>query len=524
MSSVRDPVCRWSARRQQLPVLLAATVALLLGPLACGSEPVGSVDASSTTSTSPNVYLRERSAGVQNMLDTLTSALRSGDRRSLDGVLDASADPRLRAQLHVDADNLSGKRPTPPVAPSSATASSRASTSAPRTVPGERGRANVSPSGAPSAPSSPEATGLAPAPPPATDADRGGALRLKAFRYQVTPTEQAETPVPPTVQSRLDGEESSDSWVAPVDLRYALGGGRAPGLDEPEVVVSSQLVVARYGDDWKLVGYGPSDSDGAPPPQLWDYPGVAARDVPTSGGTSTVLSYPDTAETVRRVAGLLPGSIDAVTSFWGQGWARRAAVEVTSAPEVFGALARSQGTTADAAAAAVYAHLDPGAKTATGQRVLLAPTAADLPVPTLAEVMRHELTHIATRADTAPAAPAWITEGVAEYVGRKGTYVRLADAAPDLASEVTARHLPDGPPADADFAVDGPRSALAYETAWSLAAFVADKYGEARLRSLYRSVAAVGPQRQDAAISAGLGIDRARLVGQWRSWLTDQVR
>src|SRR5690606_17385000 len=103
-------------------------------------------------------------------------------------------------------------------------------------------------------------------------------------------------------------------------------------------------------------------------------------------------------------------------------------------------------------------------------------------------------------------------------------YRRLADAAPDLAAAVRAGATPDGLPDDAMFATNGPSSQIAYQSAWSVAAYVADRYGEARLKKLYLGVAeSAQPERRDAAIRSALGVDRTQLVADWRRWLDGQV-
>ncbi|MGV9671971.1 hypothetical protein ACWDPV_15480 [Gordonia sp. NPDC003504] len=461
------------------PALLCVIVIIVvaLGLSACGGESSttspSSPGASPTTSqTTTNIYLEQRTAGVRDLLTSLSRVLTDGTPADLDALVDSSATPAFRAGLHTVQANLS---------------------------------AAVFRAG--------------PARPP-----RGTRLVLRDFRYQPAPTEEAETQVDADVRQRLDEQGSADDWVAPVEIHSALGGAANPGIDEDPVVVTTQLVVARYGDDWKVVGDATLVGEPAPPTQLWNVPGLAASDVPTLGGTSVIGSYPDTGPLVERVGRLLPGAVRAVTAWWGPRWPRRAVVVTTATDDEFQALA---GTASDtgAAAATIYAHLDLSAASATGQRIVLTPEVADLPDPALEVVLRHELTHVATRAQTAPTAPMWITEGVPEYVGRKGTYTRLEDAAPDLAAAVRSGRTPAGLPADEQFAVGSDASRLAYQTAWSMAAFVAGRFGEEKLKSLYVGVAASGEQaRQDAAIAATLGIPRDTLVGQWRAWLTRELR
>ncbi|MEE3852418.1 hypothetical protein VZC37_18910 [Gordonia sp. LSe1-13] len=491
--------------------LVGLAVALIAG---CGTTapPVSPSSSAPSTTTSANVYEQQRTAGVQAALDVLGDALRSGDPNRVDTVVDAAAAPEFRRHLQVIATNLGGH----PVAPESMASES---------VPGGSISAESSPPRSTDEPRSPTSSPSSPAPVP-TIPPRGTALRLKEFRYEVVPSTEAEVLVPAGLQQRLDAQGSSDSWVAPVDLRYALGGAATPGLDEPDVTLNMQLVMARYGDDWKVVGDATAIGGTAAPAQLWDLPGLAATDVATDGGTSVIASYPGTAETVDRVRGLLPGAVVAVDEFWGEDWPRRAAVVATDRPAEFRALARSAGTdVTGAAAATVHSRVDTDDDVAVGQRVILTPGADQLSDAALGVVLRHELTHVATRVVTAAGAPLWITEGVSEYVGRKGTYGRFDDAAPDLAAQIRAGDLPADLPADRDFAVDSEEAVVAYQSAWSVAAFVADRFGEDELRTLYTGVAAdADPRRSDQAISDALGVSRTDFVADWQRWLSTQVR
>ncbi|WP_454175303.1 peptidase MA family metallohydrolase [Gordonia sputi] len=484
-----------SAARVACVILAATTLAAGVSACSSDSQPQQATSSSvTTTTTNPNIYLQERSEGVARLLDDLTRALTDGDRARLDGLLDSSTSPTFRDSLNVAAQNLSGAGTSTPSSP-----------------------AATQPSTSPQSPSSQSQ------PSPTTVPARGTALKLKEFGYQLASTQGAEVQMPPDVAARLEAQGSTDSWVAPVQLRYALGGAGTPGVDEPTVTLDRELVVARYGDSWKLVGDATLLGDDAPATQLWNLPGLEATDVLTGGGPSAVVSYPGTDVTVDRTRRSLRQAVSAVTAFWGSEWPRRAVVVATATPEEFSAIAHSSATdTSAAAAATVFDRVD--GDTVIGQRVVLAPSANDLPAPALAVVLRHELTHVATRSVTAKDAPLWITEGVAEYVGRKGTYVRLDDAAPDLAAQVRAGQSPDALPSDEDFGVATDKSALAYQSAWALAAYVADRYGETRLKALYRGVAASGDVgRQDNAIATALGVDRNRLIADWRRWLAEQV-
>jgi hypothetical protein len=464
--------------RATLAALVAAAVSF--GALtACSNGPDDSVTPSGSVSTTPlNPFEQQRSDGVTALLDQLSSVLRTGDIAGLDALIDKSAPAAFRDRMRTIAASFAAKE--------------------------DRG-------------------------------SRGGPLAASTFGYRLAPSTGAERLLGEQWVSRLEQQGSTDTWVNPVELSYALGGARTPGLDEPVVTLTETMSFARYDDDWKVVGDGslapdptPTTIKSAGPAEVgpWEFGGVAAVDVKTAGGTSTVLSYPRTEATTAAATKILPAAVTAVDEFWGQDWPRRAAVVATGSPAEFAGLTRTESAdTKTAAAATVFSRIDKPEKKVIGQRIVLAPSAASLTGPALTVVLRHELMHVATRLITAENAPLWLTEGVPEYVGRRGTYREFVDAAPDLAAAVAGGDVPKTLPADSAFAVDTDAARVAYQSAWSFAAFVADEYGEEKLKALYTGVAKGGDSpTQDAAITSALGKDKAALVKQWQGWLREQVR
>ena len=173
-----------------------------------------------------------------------------------------------------------------------------------------------------------------------------------------------------------------------------------------------------------------------------------------------------------------PAPSAAVTAFWGPQWPRDIPIVVAGIP---GAVRDAGRRGADIAA------------TTTAERITFAPRRAAMDRADLRIVLRHELFHYAARADTAADAPVWLTEGVADFVGRPAPGAPVG--------------LPAHLPTDADLATAGPQRSAAYDRAWSFATHVAQTYGADRLRALY--VAACGPGHPDAATAVRdvLGID-----------------
>jgi hypothetical protein len=211
--------------------------------------------------------------------------------------------------------------------------------------------------------------------------------------------------------------------------------------------------------------------------------GRTATLIPLGGARSAGLTA--------RIAAELDSAAEAVTAFWGEGWRRDIVIVAASTDEEFATL----GTPGSDIAAAT-----------TPQRIVFAPGAAAMSDGALRIVLRHELFHYAARADTAADAPRWLTEGVADFVGRPPQ----PRPGPDLAKI----------PTDADLDTPGATRSLAYDRAWWFSRFVADRYGMPTLRKLYLEACRPGHPDVATAIRDTLGADLTQVVASWRQWLS----
>ncbi len=240
----------------------------------------------------------------------------------------------------------------------------------------------------------------------------------------------------------------------------------------------------------------PPSPPAAAPPSLTTSTAAATTETLRDGRTVRLLNLagPSEAPLLTRIAAEMNDAADAVTSFWGADWPRGIVIVATGSDAEFATLA---GAGPDVAA------------TTTAERITFAPGAAAMSDASLRIVVRHELFHYAARARTAADAPTWLTEGVADFVGRPAT-PRPPPNAADLAVL----------PTDADLGSAGPQRSLAYDRAWWFSRFVADQYGLAALRELYLRACAPGHPDAAAAVRESLGTDLPAVVSRWRQWLT----
>lgn len=210
-----------------------------------------------------------------------------------------------------------------------------------------------------------------------------------------------------------------------------------------------------------------------------------------------------------RVRADLDGAITAVDRFWGDDWPREVAIVATSTDAQFVGEARldPQRRWTDIAAVSVADDVDPMRRQVSGQRIVLAPGAADMSDSALRIVLTHELFHFAARADTAADAPRWLTEGVADFVARPSAVL------PPGAGALV------GLPTDAALDGSGAARSAGYDRAWWFATFVADTYGPDGLRRLY--LRACGPDHPDlaTAVRDELDTDLTDLQARWAVWL-----
>jgi hypothetical protein len=232
----------------------------------------------------------------------------------------------------------------------------------------------------------------------------------------------------------------------------------------------------------------------APPPT------PVAPPQPAAARTVAVIPMgPVAAGLADRIRRDFDGAADAVTRFWGDDWRREVEIVATGSDEQFATLGGGgSGPGSDIAAVT------------TSDRIVFAPGAAGMSDSSLRIVLGHELFHYAARPATAADAPRWLTEGVADFVGRPA-----APRRPDRADVAELGSLPT----DADLDAVGHARSVAYDRAWWFSRFVADRYGVDALRELYVAACRPGHPDTDTAIRETLGADVPVVLADWRRWL-----
>jgi hypothetical protein len=210
-----------------------------------------------------------------------------------------------------------------------------------------------------------------------------------------------------------------------------------------------------------------------------------------------------------------------VAAFWTARWPRTAVVVLPSAPRLLDPLV---GTAAgsDQVAVTMWASGSDGPVI----RVMMNPGVYDR-MPTLAReiVLRHEITHVAQDALPRDNVPTWLTEGMADFVGYRGSGVPESVVGAQIFAQTRASGAPQDLPAESEFDLDRPgeERRAAYQAGWAFCQMVVEEYGEDDLVPFYVAVSrgdGSAEERLDEAAEAVLGTSYDGLRAQWRSWLT----
>jgi hypothetical protein len=264
---------------------------------------------------------------------------------------------------------------------------------------------------------------------------------------------------------------------------------------------------------WRLVDVAPRH------PEVWDLDTVAVA----RGARSLVLSDPSVMPAAA-LAGEADVAVRAVQKVWPGPWSKRVVVVLPSSQEDLETLV---GVAGSGGVAAVTSSRDTSGPAAV--RVQLNPGVFPGLVPLARQILiRHEITHAAQYAQSTKGVPAWLAEGIAEYVGYLGSGVPDSVVAASVLAEVGRGVVPPRLPTDRDFRLgDGSGDRRqAYEVSWAACRSVVDRYGRQALFDLYdaaRDLPAARSARTGAALREVLGVSPRQFTAQWQSWLRSRA-
>ncbi|MEV8312926.1 hypothetical protein AB0Q95_02035 [Streptomyces sp. NPDC059900] len=313
-------------------------------------------------------------------------------------------------------------------------------------------------------------------------------------------------------------ERTGDRATATADLRY-----RIKGYDSEPLTTSRALTLRERDGHWYVAAERPAEKSSE---QLWDQGPVTS----VRGAHSLVLGVGKGEQektTLRGYADLADRAVPLVRDAWPGKWPQRIVVLVPGSLKGMAGLLGAPASGYQGIAAVTTGEAG-GSGAAPADRIIVNPEAYGV----LGDfgkqvVLTHEATHVATRAHTSPATPLWLSEGLADWVGYRGTGRTAAQAAPELRRAVERDRLPAALPEDDDFGFSGDaeKLAAAYEGSWLACRMIADQWGEAPLRDFYEAVGAhkKRPGAVQDAMEEVLDITPEEFTARWRTYLREEL-
>jgi hypothetical protein len=303
-------------------------------------------------------------------------------------------------------------------------------------------------------------------------------------------------------------------------IRYAIKGFD----DKPTSVPQTPTFVQRRSR-WYIASFDDYAHAGSPSSvDIWDFGPL--RTVRATG--VLVIGHPESMNLMREIADLTAESIPKVTAVWGRNWSRKVVVLVPSTQhELARIVDDSEDLSQIAALASAEVTSCPGSPDPVGGRIAINPRNW----PSLSSlgrriVLTHELTHVATRADTNSCMPMWLIEGFADYVAYQPASLPVRLVASELAADVRAGRVPTSLPPNKAFDGGNKRLAQAYEGGFMACRLIASIAGE---RGLVHFYAAIGrshasPVRAMAvAVRTILHLSPAQFTARWQQYLRTQL-
>lgn len=330
-------------------------------------------------------------------------------------------------------------------------------------------------------------------------------LPLSQWRYALggAPDSNAER------VERLLRRVGAGAVVRAVDLTYQL-----KGFDVRPVEAEYIVVFVEGPEGWKVAAEIDTGAFLAP----WN---VAPLNVVQ--GTSTLVLNASTRFSSSQLVASGDAAVAAVTKIWGGGWDRKVVVVVPVDQNQLGRFLRRDAANYDQLAAVATSELSGDSFIGAANRVWVNPGTWGRVNPLgRSIVLRHEFTHVATGAAVPGDFPIWLEEGLADYIGYRGSGVAPSIVARDLLDDVRAGRLPAALPDRSDFAAGSPTLDTAYESAWWACRYLAQTYGERALLNVYREALDEPDQARaaDRALRSVVGISEAELTRRWQASLS----
>lgn len=286
---------------------------------------------------------------------------------------------------------------------------------------------------------------------------------------------------------------------------------RIAGYDDRDAIDLLWLTYVQRGGRWYVAGDRDLDDVGLLTYRnLWDFGPVVAR----PSENFVVLSHPEQSARAEALSGIAEDAAAVIRERWDQPWSGRIPIVLPGSVRELEEIIQSTFDLENFVAFVAYNPIRDVDYVNTAPRMFIQDqNLAGYDRPYQVETLAHELAHAAGAPLSGPQIPAWVHEGVAEWI---------------VAGRSTAERAPSGSdgvlPRDYEFTIGtGATIVRSYRESRSAISFLASRKGLGAPLSLFRSLgepkAAPGSVdfHVDAALRRLFGMSLAELQSGWKS-------
>jgi hypothetical protein len=318
-------------------------------------------------------------------------------------------------------------------------------------------------------------------------------LPLSSYAWSYDPAVQVSGyPVPDSVRSQLG--DPTDVYIPGMRVTY-----RFRGFDPQATWDQYAPVMVERAGRWYV---GADRTRDASFDMAHDEPWTAGPiQVRVTKHVLVVVSAKD-AGRLATLAGQADAAVAAVTSLWGTGWSHTAVLFATREPDVFASFLGRDRAVSEASGVTLGLPDDAVAPAPQDTRVIVNPGDAPPGDPFMPVLLRHEFTHVAQWNSQADGTPRWVIEGIAQYTAYRH-HLSRALVSRQIVNDAKAHRWRLAMPASSTFYGSDPAQELHYDMSWLAWEYVAERYGEKKLKTLYGRLATItAPLDSTAALRA----------------------
>ncbi len=347
-------------------------------------------------------------------------------------------------------------------------------------------------------------------------------LPLASYSWAYDPSFQLSGyPLPDSVTSTLGHPDVA--YSPGMTITYQLRG-----FDQQPVADPYVPVMVRRGGHWYVAGDRTSSATfGEAFDEPWTVGPVKVR---RTSRSLVIVSARDAAQ-LPALARQADAAVAAVAAVWPSGWNHKVVLFATREADVFASYLGRNRAVSEASALTLGVGPARHAPPKDDTRVVLNPQYSRPGGRSIPALLRHEFTHVAQWNSQHAGTPRWAIEGIAEYTAYRH-HLSEQRVSGQIVRDAKAHRMPRTLPASSSFYGPDPGESYHYGMAWLAWEYMAETYGEGRVKLMYARLSAIDTppdgsvalKAEAAAFTAVLHISEPKFVKNLDAWAAKVLR